>query len=90
MRGGGAFTLSVFDMVLSSVGGVVSVGVYVWLWVWGIPNKILVYDSLSYIMKLCENLKLAMQRHKVAFPSEDIDDPSPVLRCTAAGSILVL
>ena len=33
MRGAGAFTLSVFDVVLTSVGGVVSVGVCVLLWV---------------------------------------------------------
>ena len=33
MRGGGAFTLTVFHMVLTSVGGVVSVGVHVLLWV---------------------------------------------------------
>ena len=31
-----------------------------------------------------------MQRCKVAFPSEDIGDPSTVFRCTAAGSVLVL
>ena len=31
-----------------------------------------------------------MQRCKVAFPSEDIADPSTVLKCTVAGSILVL
>ena len=40
--------------------------------------------------KVWENLKLAVQRCKVALPSEDIDDPSAVFRCTAAGSILVL
>ena len=40
-------------------------------------------------MKVCENLKLVMQRCKVALLSEDIDDPSAVLMCTAAGSILV-
>ena len=31
IRGGGAFTLSVFNMVLTSVDGVVSVGVHVLL-----------------------------------------------------------
>ena len=31
-----------------------------------------------------------MQRFNIAFPSEDIDDPSAVFRYTAAGSILVL
>ena len=34
MRGGGAFTLLVFHMVLTSVGGVVSVGLHVLLQVW--------------------------------------------------------
>ena len=34
MGGGGALTLSVFAMLLPSVGGVVSVGVHVLLWVW--------------------------------------------------------
>ena len=33
MRGGDAFTLSVFDMVLTSVGGVVCVEIHVLLWV---------------------------------------------------------
>ena len=42
------------------------------------------------MMKVWENLKLAMQRCKEALPREDIDDPSAVFRCTAAGSILVL
>ena len=41
------------------------------------------------MMKVWENLKLAMQRCKVALPSEDIDDPSAFFRCSAAGSILV-
>ena len=54
------------------------------------PNKISVSGSLSYIMKVCKNLKFAMQRCKVALPSEDIDDPSAVFRCTSAGSSLVL
>ena len=53
-------------------------------------NKIPISSSLSHIMKVCENLKFAMQRCKVAFPSDDIDDPSAVLRCTTAGMILVL
>ena len=54
------------------------------------PNKISVYSSLSLMTKVWENLKLAMQRCKVALPREDIDDPSAVFMCTAAGSILVL
>ena len=54
------------------------------------PNKILVTGSLSHIMKVWENLKLALGRCKVAFISEVIYDPSAVFRCTAAGSILVL
>ena len=54
------------------------------------PNKISVSGSLSHIMKVCENLKFVMQRCKFALPSEDIDDPSTVFRCTPAGSILVL
>ena len=31
-----------------------------------------------------------MQRCKVALPSEDIDDPSAVFRCTAAGSRVII
>ena len=42
------------------------------------------------MMKVCENLKLVIQRWKVAFPTEDMGDPSAVLRYTAVGSILVL
>ena len=53
-------------------------------------NKIPVSGSLSHMMKVWENLKLAMWRCKVALPSKDIDDPSAVFRCTAAGSISVL
>ena len=34
VRSGGAITLSVFDMVLTSIGDVVSVGVCVLMWVW--------------------------------------------------------
>ena len=34
VRGGGAFTLSVVDVVVGSVGGVVSVGLHVLLQVW--------------------------------------------------------
>ena len=54
------------------------------------PNKISVSDSLSHITKVWENVKLVMKRCKGALPSEDIDDPSPDLRCTVADSILVL
>ena len=54
------------------------------------PNKISVSASLLHMIKVWENLKLAMQRCKVALPSEDIADPSTFLKCTAAGSILVL
>ena len=43
-------------------------------------NKISVSGRLSHIMKVCENLKFAVQRCKVALPSEDISDPSAVLR----------
>ena len=46
------------------------------------PNKMSVSGSLSHMMKVCENLKFAVQRCKVAVPSEDIDNPSAVLRCT--------
>ena len=53
-------------------------------------NKISVCSSFSHMMKVQENLKLAIGRSKVALPREDIDDPSAVFRCTAAGSILVL
>ena len=38
MRGGDTFTLSVFDVVLTFVGGVVSVGVCVLLWVAGLSG----------------------------------------------------
>ena len=38
MRGGDVLTLSVFTMVLASVGGVVLVGVHVFLWV-GVPGQ---------------------------------------------------
>ena len=55
-----------------------------------IPNKISVYGSLSHMMKVWENLKLAMQRCYVALPCEDIADPSAVFKCTAVGSIVVL
>ena len=54
------------------------------------PNKISVSSSLSHMTNVWENLKLAIQKCKVALPSEDSDDPSAVLSCTAAGSILVL
>ena len=54
------------------------------------PNKISVSDSLSHTLKEWENLKLTLQRCKEALPNEDIDDPSAVFKCTAAGSILVL
>ena len=54
------------------------------------PNKISVSGSLSHIIKVYENLKLALQRCNIALPSEDMDDPSAVFRCTPAGSILVL
>ena len=53
-------------------------------------NKISFSSSLLHITKVWENLKFAMQKCKVALPSEDIDDPSAVSRCTAARSILVL
>ena len=51
------------------------------------PDKISVSSSLPHMMKVWENLKLAMQRCKVALPMEDIDDPSSVFSDTAAGSI---
>ena len=52
--------------------------------------KIFVSSSLSHITEVLESLKLAVQRCKVALPSENIDDPSVFFRCTAAGSVLVL
>ena len=61
-----------------------------YLFCMSIPNKISVLDSLLHMMKVWENLKLAMQRCKVALPSNDIADPSAVFRCTAAGTIFVL
>ena len=54
------------------------------------PIKISVSGSLSHMTKVWENLKLPMQRCKVALPSEDIANPSHVFKCAAAGSILVL
>ena len=48
------------------------------------------FGSLSHMMKVLGNLKLAVQRCKVALLSDDIADPSAVFRCTAAGSISVL
>ena len=53
-------------------------------------NKISVLGRLSHITKVCENLKIAVQRCKIALPNDDIDDPSTVLKCTAVGRILVL
>ena len=41
-----------------------------------VPNKISVSDSLSHMMKVCENLRFAMQRCKFALSSEDINDKS--------------
>ena len=55
-----------------------------------IPSKISGSGSLLHMMKVWENLKLAMQRCNVALPSEDIADQSAFFTCTAAGSILVL
>ena len=52
-----------------------------------IPNKISVSGSSSHMVKVWENLKLAMPRCKVALPSEDIANPSAVFRFTAAGTI---
>ena len=42
------------------------------------------------MMKVWENVKLTMQRCKIALSSKDIADPSAVFKCTAGGSILVL
>ena len=54
------------------------------------PKSKLVSGSLSQMMKVCENLKSAIHRWRVAFCIHDIGDPSAVHWCTAAGSILVL
>ena len=43
------------------------------------PDKISGSSSWLHMTKVWENLKLAMQRCKVALPREDIDDPSAVL-----------
>ena len=43
------------------------------------PDKIPVSGNLSLMMKVWENMKLAMQMCKVALASEDMDDPSAVL-----------
>ena len=61
-----------------------------YLFCMSMPNKISVSGSLSHMIKVWENLKLVMQRCKVAFPNEDAADPSVVFRCTAAVSTLVL
>ena len=53
-----------------------------------VPNKISVSGSLSHIMKVCGNLTFAMPRCKAVLPSENIYDPSIILRCTTAGRIL--
>ena len=53
-------------------------------------HKISFSSSLSHITKVNEYFKFAMQSSKAALPSEDIDDSSAVLRCTAADSSLVL
>ena len=53
-------------------------------------NKISVSGCLSHMRKVWGNLKLAIQRCRVALPSEDIADPSTVFKCNSAGSILVL
>ena len=45
-------------------------------------NKISVSSNLSPMTKLWKNLKLAIQKFKVALPSEDIADPSTVFKCT--------
>ena len=54
------------------------------------PNKIFVFGSLSHMTKVWENLKLVIQRCRVALPNENTADPSAVFRYTAAGSISVL
>ena len=55
------------------------------------PNKISVSGSLSHIMTSVRKPKTGnVQRCNVALPSDDIDDSSVVLRCIAAGSIVVL
>ena len=51
MGDGDAFTLSVFDMVLTSVGGVVCVWVHVLLWVWVAgPSRVDVTNMLMEAM----------------------------------------
>ena len=75
----------------------------VWITVYLNPNYMIESISSVYLWqikylgqvayhmaKVWENLKLAMQKCKTTLPSEEIDDPSAVLRCSAAGSILVL
>ena len=54
------------------------------------PNRKSVSGSLSHIMKVCENLKSAVQRWRVALLINNIGDLSVVFRCIAAGKILVL
>ena len=50
IRGGGALTLSVFDVDLTSAGGVVSVGIHVSLWVAG-PSRV---DVTTMLMEVLE------------------------------------
>ena len=59
-----------------------------YLFCMSMANRISVSSALSHM--IWKNLKLAIQRCRVALSSEDSTDPSTVLRCTAAGSILVL
>ena len=49
VRGGGAFTFSVFNVFLTSVGGVVSVGVCLLLWVWVAGSSVM--DVTNMLME---------------------------------------
>ena len=54
------------------------------------PNSISVLGSLSHMMKLCKNLKSAIQSWSVVIPNSVIGDPSAVLRCINVDCIAVL
>ena len=54
------------------------------------PNSISVSGSLSHMMKLCKNLKSAIQSWSVVISNAVIGDPSAVLRSIDVDCIAVL
>ena len=53
------------------------------------PNSISVLGILSHIMKVCENLKSAIQNWSVVIPNALIGDPSTALRCIDVDCVAV-